>query len=140
MSQEQNIRLAQDAYAAFQRGDIAGLLNLLTDDVSWFIPGPKDIIPFLGLRRGRDQVKQFFSQMADSQEPELFEPRQFIAQGDQVVALGLYRWRVKSTGRKFEGDFAHVFTVRSGQISGFHEYTDTYGSATAYTAGQAAAR
>jgi uncharacterized protein len=138
MSLEQNTTLARDAYAAFQRGDIAALLNLLTEDVSWFLPGPKEVVPFLGLRRGRDQVKQFFSSLADSQEPEQFEPSQFIAQGDQVVSLGHYRWRVKSTGRKFEADFAHVFTIRNGKISGFHEYADTQACVNAYTAGKAA--
>jgi ketosteroid isomerase-like protein len=140
MSQEQNTGLVQDAYAAFQRGDIAALLSLLTDDVSWFVPGPKDVIPFLGQRRGRDQVKQFFSLLADLQESEEFDPRQTIAQGDQVVSLGHYRWRVKSTGRRFESDFAHVFTFRNGKISGFHEYTDTHAAVNAYSAGQAAAR
>jgi len=140
MSQEQNTRLVQDAYAAFQRGDIAALLNLLTDDVSWFVPGPKDIIPFLGQRRGRDQVKQFFSQLADSEEAEQFDPRQLIAQGEQVVSLGHYRWRVKATGRRYESDFAHVFTVQNGKISGFQEYTDTHAAVNAYSAGQAAGR
>jgi ketosteroid isomerase-like protein len=140
VSQEQNTRLVQDAYAAFQRGDIPALLNLLADDVSWFVPGPKDIIPFLGQRRGRDQVKQFFSLLANLQESEQFDPRQTIAQGDQVVSLGHYRWRVKSTGRRFESDFAHVFTMQNGKISGFHEYTDTHAAVNAYSAGQAAAR
>ena len=112
MSQEQNTQWVQDAYAVFQRGDIPALLNLLTDDVSWFVPGPKDVIPFLGQRRGRDQV----------------------------VSLGHYRWRVKSTGRRFESDFAHVFTVRNGKISGFHEYADTHAAVNAYSVGQAAAR
>jgi hypothetical protein len=35
-------------YAAFKRGDVTGALNTLADDVGWFLPGPKDIIPFVG--------------------------------------------------------------------------------------------
>lgn len=140
MSTEQNTRLVEEAYAAYQSGDIAALLNLLAEDVSWFVPGPPDVIPFLGQRRGRGEVKEFFSSLAESQEPEQFEPRQLIAQGDHVVSLGHYRWRVKSTGRKFESDFAHVFTIRNGKVAQFHEYTDTLVAVNAYTAGKAAGR
>jgi ketosteroid isomerase-like protein len=140
MSAEQNTRLVEDVYASYQRGDIAALLNQLTEDVSWFVPGPKEVVPFLGQRQGKDQVKQFFLLLADSQEPEQFEPRELIAQGDQVVSLGHYRWRVKSTGRKFEADFAHVFTVRNGKVAQFHEYTDTLAAVNAYTTGKAAGR
>jgi ketosteroid isomerase-like protein len=37
-----NLQLVLEFYAAFGRGDIAGALNKLTDDVVWLIPGPKD--------------------------------------------------------------------------------------------------
>jgi len=56
---------------------------------------------------------QFFESLVDTQEVQHFDPREFIAQGDKVVALGHYAWLVKSTGREFGGDFAHVFTVHN---------------------------
>lgn len=139
MNEEKNVQLTKGAYAAFKRGDIAGLLNTLADDVGWFLPGPKDIIPVLGQRRGRQQVAEFFSKLAELQESEQFEPREFIAQGDTVVVLGHYRWRVKSTKRVFESDWAHVFTIRNGKITNFHEYFDTDAAVAAYRAAQTAA-
>ena len=57
-----------------------------------------------------------------------FEPREFIAHGDKVVALGHYAWRVKSTGREFGGDFAHVFTMSNGKVIRFHHPVRTRGS------------
>ena len=132
MSEQQNVKLVQDTYAAFQRGDIAGLLNNLDNNVDWSIQGPKDIIPFIGHLHGRDQVAKFFSTLAQSQDVEQFEPKTYIAQGDRVVALGHYRWRVKATGRKYESDFAHVFTIRNGKQAKFEEYTDTYAAASAH--------
>jgi hypothetical protein len=44
---------------------------------------------------------QFFVSLVDTQEVQHFDPREFIAQGDKVVALGHYAWLVKSTGREF---------------------------------------
>ena len=48
-----------------------------------------------------------------------------IAEGDKVVALGSYAWRVKANGREFGGDFAHVWTIRDGKAIAFQEYMDT---------------
>jgi|GEM_PF-6758200 len=53
MREQQNLRLVQQFYAAFQRGDIAGVLNAFADDVALY-PAPKEIIPFVGRRQGRE--------------------------------------------------------------------------------------
>ena len=138
MNEQQNVKVVQDAYAAFKAGDITTLVSLMADDVSWYLPGPKDILPFVGQRRGREQVREFFASVAEHQEAEQFDPREFVSQGDHVVASGQYRWRVKGTGQSFRSDFAHFFTIRNGKISNFHEYFDTHASVTAYRGGQAA--
>lgn len=137
MSEQDNTQIVKDAYASFKRGDIESILTALTEDVTWTLPGPTDIIPFAGERRGRDEVGQFFSALAENQEPLEFEPQQFVAQGDKVVALGQYRWRIKSTGRETASDWAHVFTVRDGKIAGFQEYYDTADCVNAYRAASA---
>jgi hypothetical protein len=77
-------------------------------------------------------VSEFFTSLADSQDSVSFEPRELVAQGDKVVALGTYVWRVKSNGREYGGDWAHAFTVRGGQIVDFHEYMDSAQAEAAY--------
>lgn len=138
MNEEKNTQLVRDAYAAFKRGDIPAVLKEMSDDVAWFLPGPKDIVPISGQRRGRAEVGAFFATLAETQEPEEFEPTELIAQGEMVVALGHYRWRVKATGRRFESDFAHVFTIKNGKVVKFHEYFDTYAGVQAFGSSQAA--
>jgi proteasome assembly chaperone (PAC2) family protein len=49
--------------------------------VDWFIPGPKDIISLAGQRQGREQIAQFLAKLAQMQDPEQFELREFVAQG-----------------------------------------------------------
>ena len=128
---DQNVQVIQEAYAAFGRGDIAAILANLTDDVEWFLPG-EGLIPQSGLYRGPDGVGSFFSKLAATTEFEAFEPREFIAQDDRVVACGYYRARSKATGRKFEADWAMVFTFRNGKIAKYREYGDTAVIAAAY--------
>ena len=96
-----------------------------------FTPGTKDL-PVAGDRRERAEAGAFCATLAETQEPEEFEPKEFIAQGDTVVGLGHYRWRVKSTWRRFESVFAHVFTVKNGKSVNFHEYFDTHAGVLAY--------
>jgi ketosteroid isomerase-like protein len=120
MSEQGNLRLVQEFYSAFKRGD--GVLNTFAADADWFIPGPKDIISLAGQRQGREQVAQFLAQLAQMQDAEQFELREFIAQGDKVFARGHYRWRIKSTGYSYESDWVHAFTIHEGKISNFEEY------------------
>jgi uncharacterized protein len=128
MSEAQNTQVVKDAYAAFGRGDIATLLGYLTDDVSWRpVIGTAKHVPFSGERKGKAEVAEFFKQVAEAEDFQLFEPREFVAQGDKVVALGHYRAVTKTTGRTFAADFVMVFTMRAGTVAMFQEFTDSAG-------------
>ena len=124
MAEQENTQLVQRAYNHFLQGEIPAVLDLLSEDVEWLIPGPESAPP-AGSWHGREQVGQFFEVLSGSQEPRQFEPREFVAQGDRVVTLGHYLWRVMATGGEWESDFAHLFTVRDGRITRFQEFTDT---------------
>lgn len=121
---EQNKAIVEQAYNNFKTGNIEALLNQMSDDVSWTLPEMEGI-PFGGKRSGRAAVGEFFASVDASQEVVSFEPRELIAEGDKVVALGTYEWRVKANSRQFGGDFAHAWTIRDGKVISFHEYTDT---------------
>jgi ketosteroid isomerase-like protein len=56
MSLEENAQTAQEGYAAFGRGDVPAILELLTDDIEWIEPGPPDVIPAAGTYRGKEEV------------------------------------------------------------------------------------
>ena len=128
---EQNKSVVNQAYSNFKSGDINSLLSLMADDVAWTLP-QMDGVPFAGARTGREAVGEFFATIDSSQETLRFDPRQLIAEGDTVVALGNYQWKVKSNSREFGGDFAHVFTIRDGKIVAFSEYMDTAACRDAY--------
>jgi uncharacterized protein len=131
MSAQENLKLVRQGYEHFKSGNIQGLLSLFSDDIQWELPQIENV-PFAGKRRGREQVGQFFVSLGKEQEVVQFDPQEFVADDEQVVVLGHYAWRVKSTGQKYEGDWAHVFTVRGGRIVRFREYTDTATAAAAY--------
>ena len=130
---ETNTQLVQQVLDSFKQGDIPTVLAGMTDDVQWIIPKIEGV-SFSGERTGRDAVGRFFADLASQQDVIQFEPRQFVASEDEVVALGHYAWNVKATGRRWECDYAHVFTIRDGRVSRFREYTDTAAAAAAFRA------
>jgi ketosteroid isomerase-like protein len=131
MSERTNTAIAQQAYESFKKGDIQTLLKLMSDDIDWELP-EIDSVPIAGRRSGRDAVSEFFAMVARDQEVIAFEPQEFVAERDKVVALGHYKWRVKDTDREFASDFVHIFTVRDGRIVAFREHFDTAAVAAAY--------
>ena len=122
--EQKNVEVVKENYAAVGRGDIPALLDLLTEDVDWSMQGPS-VIPWAGARRGRQQVAEFFALLGQTLEFQRFEPREFIAQGETVVVIGYERSLVKPTGRTFEQEWVHVYTLRDGKISKFRIFEDT---------------
>ena len=132
MQEAQNTQVVQEAYAAFGRGDVQGILDRLTDDVIWKgVYGAAAHVPTSGERRGKAAVATFFKQVAETMKFSRFEPKEFVATGDKVVALGSYSGTT-SIGKSFESEFSMVFTLRNGKVSHFQEFTDSAAINAAY--------
>jgi len=131
MSEQQNTQVVQDAYAAFKRGDVASVVAKLAGNVEWYIPG-EGLYPQAGLYRGPDAVAGFFAKLGASTDFDAFEPREYTAQGDRVIASGYYHGKSKATGRSFESEWCMAFTIQNGKIVRFREYTDTASLGAAY--------
>lgn len=125
MSEQQNVDLVRRAYAAFADHDIKHVLTCMAPAISWEIPAVPQLC-FTGKRQGREQVAEYFRMNSELQETREFSPREFIAQGDKVVVLGHGAWTARDTGRDFESDWVHVFTLADGQITAFREFLDVH--------------
>lgn len=128
---EQNKAIVEQAYNHFKTGNIESLLDLMSDDITWALPEMEGV-PFAGKRTGRAAVGEFFGAVNAAQEVMSFEPRELIADGDKVVALGSYSWRVRANGQEFGSNFAHAWTIRDGKAVEFQEYMDTAAGVNAY--------
>jgi ketosteroid isomerase-like protein len=89
---------------------------------------------FRGLERiaAKEAVAGFFGTLAQSVDFQTFEPREFIAQGDKVVALIHSEATVRSTGRNVVDHAAHVWTFRDGKLAHFEVIQDTAALVAAY--------
>ena len=134
MEEARNTKVVQEAYAAFSRGDIQTLLSKFADDIVWTaVYGAGSHVPTAGERRGRAAVAEFFKQVAENINFSRFEPKEFIATGDTVVALGHYT-ATTPMKKSFDSDFAMVFTLRNGQVTRFQEFCNSTAINAAYAA------
>ena len=124
MSEKVNTDIVQAGYEKFGSGDVAGLLELFSDNILWQVPEVANA-PFTGTRQGKQAVGEFFKLLAESEKFDRFEPLEFIAQNNKVVVLGEVAATVTSTGRSFESQWVHVFTVVDGRVAEFQEFFDT---------------
>lgn len=124
MSTQAHVQRVQEMYAAFGKGDIKTIAGHLSEDVDWQTFGPS-IIPQAGPHRGPKEVEKFFGKVAATYEITRFEPREFIAEGDNVVVLGYYAARVKTTGKSYDVEWAMVWSFRNGKVVKWREYVDT---------------
>jgi ketosteroid isomerase-like protein len=131
MSESTNTQIIQDAYQKFGTGDIQGLLTLMAEDIKWTVPEIENA-PFAGSREGVSKVAAFFTELTESEDITRFEPLEFIAQNDKVVVLGESAATVKATGRSYETDWVHVFTLNDGKVTEFTEFFDNAAATRAF--------
>ena len=135
MGEQQTAQVVQQLYAAFGRGDLPTILDLLAPHVEWWYHGPSEI-PFAGQRRGREQVAQFFQTIVGMVDVEQFGTLgDFIVQGDKVAVHGHERVRVKANGRTWETQWVTLWTIRNGQVTSLDEFSDTAAVAAALRGG-----
>ena len=120
----------QNMYAAFGRGDVPALLELVSDDIEWTFHGSIGL-PYMGTVRGKPAVARWFGQVAEVDGIQAFEPREFLAGPDHVTVLGWERTQALPRGRVFESDWIHVFSLRGGKVTRFIGSYDTAASAAA---------
>jgi uncharacterized protein len=118
-----NTDMVQGAYAAFEVGDVPGVLGVLAEDVEWI---EAEGFPTAGTYRGHDQVVQgVFMPLVQDYEGFTVKPELFVAEGDVVVSVGWYEGRFKATGKVARARFAHVWTIRDGKVARFEQIVDS---------------
>ena len=127
-----HIETVQALYGAFGRGDIQSILAALREDVEWEHDSVDHGVPWLRPRRGREAVAGFFADLG-AVEIERFEPRSFLAGGDQVAAVIWFECVVKATGRRVRDLEMHLWTFAGdGKVQRFRHLLDTHQYVAAY--------
>ncbi|HEX2364228.1 MAG TPA: nuclear transport factor 2 family protein [Bradyrhizobium sp.] len=110
----------------FYAGDLEGALARCSDDIVLVAPAPVDVLPHMGRRHGKDEVRKTWQTVHACYSGMRHEIREMVAE-DHKVAMNIRAFfRKRSNGRTVQFDIAVFFTLRDGRISEIREIMDTF--------------
>jgi ketosteroid isomerase-like protein len=120
-------------YAAYGRGDVAGALADLADDVDWAAEATSDAVPWFGSYRGKEQVPQFFAAIASNVDVTQFEVVGLASNDIDVIATIRWSYTVKATGKTASMYMQHWWRFAEGRVVFFRGSEDTDQSVRAFS-------
>jgi ketosteroid isomerase-like protein len=124
MELETNKQLATDLFTRFSANDIAGVLDLLADDVTWWIAGKPDAQPASGEHDKTSMARLFHRMVSQLDGPMDMTVRGLIAEGNKVAVEVVGDGKLLD-GRRYQNEYHFLLTVRDDQIATVREYLDT---------------
>lgn len=124
MQLEKNKQIATEFFVRFSANDIAGALDTLADDATWWLPGKPGHVPVAGTL-SKEQIAQVFYRMAAQLTNGLTMTVKSLIAEDDRVALEVESYGELTNGRIYNQEYHTLMTVRDGKISTIREYLDT---------------
>lgn len=128
-----NVEMIRQLYDAMGRSDSARMLELVSEDVIFVVPGPPGV-GAAGTWRGHDGVQECLRKLRADQENQSVEIIEFVAERDRVVVLLHVTGKSLRTGKPFESDIIHYFSIKDGRIVRLLDFFDTAALAEAHRA------
>lgn len=117
--------IADDFWKRLQTGDRQGVLDLLADEVDWFVPGDSALVPWAGQRTTKAEVEAFLGLLGGAMSPQENQVHQIIVDGPDAIVTGFFRHAVRATGNLFSSPYALHIRVQDGKVVRYHIYEDT---------------
>lgn len=123
---EANRKTIEAVYAAFGRGDVAFILDRVSDGTRWDFSVAKSDVPWHEPVTSKQQLPRFFQAFGENVQIETFEPRTFVTDGREVVVKLRVAYQVRRTGRRVNEEQVHWWSFDdAGRVASLRHYEDT---------------
>jgi ketosteroid isomerase-like protein len=113
---EDDIRVLQDGYEAWNRRHLDVLTEALDPELEWH-PGFQS--PEGGVHHGADGFRRFIDSWMESFDEFRIQPELLVQAGDRVVVVARQTGRGHGSGIELEARVVHVWTIREGRAIGW---------------------
>ena len=120
-----NVALIKSVYEAFGRGDVDFIANQVGPEARWDFNVAKSDVPWHQPAVGPGGLPTFIGNPMSNVELHAFEPRHFVAAGNDVIAHVRIAMTVRRTGKQIDEERLHWWKVRDGRIEGLRHFEDT---------------
>jgi ketosteroid isomerase-like protein len=111
---------------AFYSGDLERALACCSDDIDFVAHAPVDILPHMGHRKGKAEVREMWRTVHARYSGMRYEVPIIVAEGDRAAAYIRTYFRKRSNDRVVQIDIADFYTFRDGRIARIRQFLDSY--------------
>ena len=115
-----------DFFNTLYSGDVEGALAYVTDDIEFLANAPVDILPHMGHRRGKAEMREMWTAVAARYSEMRCEVPILVIEDDKIAANIRVFFRKNINQRMVQFDIAAFYTLQDGQISHIREIIDTF--------------
>lgn len=122
---ESNRRVALAFFERFDANDMPGVLDLLADDLGYWLAGKPGSNASAGLH-GKEEMAAIFRRMLRQMKDGRLrmKVKQSTAEADRV-AVEAESYGELTNGRVYQQEYHVLMTIRNGRIAAAREYMDT---------------
>jgi ketosteroid isomerase-like protein len=132
-STEQTRNLVQQFIQSLTGRKLENLVRLFREKVDWFIPGNQELAPWLGQRKTKQEIREFFTLLWNSTEPVSAQIDHVLAADNFAVVVGEFSTRMLQTGKIVNSIFSIHITVEDNLIVKYRLQEDSYAVSIALT-------
>jgi len=126
MAEASHRQLVLDFLDVLYSGDIEGALERCTDDIEFLANAPVDILPHMGHRHGKTEMREMWTAVRARYSEMRCEVPIVVAEDDKAAANIRVFLRKSINQRMVQFDIAGFYTLRDGKISQIREIIDTF--------------
>jgi uncharacterized protein len=126
MTEAKNRQFVLDFINTLYSGDLDATLGYCTDDIEFIANAPIDILPHLGHRRGKAEVRKMWEAVLARYSELRCEVPTLIAEGDKIATYMRVFLRKSLNQRMVQFDVAGFYTLRDGKMCQIREIVDTF--------------
>ena len=110
----------------FSSGNIEGAINRCTDAVDFLTHAPIDILPHMGPRHGKAELREMWETVQTRYSGIRYEIPIVVAEGDQVATYLRAFFKKRRNERIVQFDMAVFFSLRGGKVAQIREIIDSF--------------
>ena len=126
MTEGSNRQQVLDFLNVLYSGDVEATLERCTDDIEFLANAPIDILPHMGHRRGKAEMREMWDAVRARYSELRCEVPMLVVEGDKAAAFIRVFFRKSINQRMVQFDTAAFYTLRDGLICHIREIIDTF--------------
>jgi len=119
-------RFSRALHRAINERHTDDLAAVIDDNVEWAVFGPIDMFPFLGTRRGKDEVLEVCRQIADNVRVHRFERESMMLGDESGAAMMRYSLTALDSNRPISLRLAQFASFKNGLLTSMRVVVDTF--------------